>query len=344
LQRPRLSVRVVADCLEPHEIEILAGAIRILNGLQAEFWVCPEVRSTRLPANRFLLLNQGLDLLDRKQKTKQERIVCVTNLPFRDDLFQDTHTITSIISIRDWENSFAPPSLKIYLIYQFAFAFAVWSAFHAGGNLPSHKPETIGCRMDYCDEKYHLKLGMFAGRLCGQCREALLQSGAMPRQLGAIQKILDFVRLAALGSEPRIDWNSAFVLMRFTEGDENQRAYEQGICPGLSDVGVQPLRGDDVVESRQILEKITEMIKQSRFVVAKIDEERMNVYYELGLAMGLEKDFLLVSEKGFRAPSDLSNWERLTYNRGDYAQLRKGIAQFFIDNHGRTRRRRASDN
>jgi len=243
---------------------------------------------------------------------------------------------SSIITVDDWE-TFAPPSLRVYLAYQFAFAFSCWAAFDAGGDLRTHDHDTLGCRMDYCEDKHHLKLGMLAGRLCGQCQDALLRSGASPEELRALQRILEYVRSASLGSEPRIKWNSAFVIMRFTEADENQKAYKQGIARGLRDVGIRPTRGDDVVESRQVLEKITEGIRAARFVVAKIDEDRMNVYYELGLAMGLGKDVLLVSEREFHAPSDLSNWERLTYARGNYLQLRKRIAQFFVDNYGRVR-------
>jgi len=59
--------------------------------------------------------------------------------------------------------------------------------------------------------------------------------------------------------------------------------------------------------------------KSARVIVAKVDAKRLNIYYELGLAMGYKKDVLLVSEEKWtnRLPSDLSNWECLTYPKGN---------------------------
>lgn len=61
----------------------------------------------------------------------------------------------------------------------------------------------------------------------------------------------------------------------------------------------------------------------------------MNIYYELGLAMGRKKDVLLVSEQDLvkRLPSDLSNWECLTYPKGDYSVLRRKVAKYYRDNY-----------
>ena len=100
----------------------------------------------------------------------------------------------------------------------------------------------------------------------------------------------------------------------------------------MEDIGLSVSRGDDRVEPRQILEKINDAIARSRFIVAKVDVNNLNVYYELGLAMESDKDVLLVSEHDISLPSDLTNWECLTYSRGDYATLRQSIAKFFKDN------------
>jgi hypothetical protein len=105
--------------------------------------------------------------------------------------------------------------------------------------------------------------------------------------------------------------------------------------PRLRDVGIIAQRADDVIESRPLLEKISRQILRARFVVAKVDVNRMNIYYELGLAMGRKKDVLLVSEQELvkRLPSDLSNWECLTYPKGDYAVLRRRVAKYYRDNY-----------
>ena len=101
--------------------------------------------------------------------------------------------------------------------------------------------------------------------------------------------------------------------MRFTHNDENDNAWKYGIKAGLEAAGFNPVRADDQVESRQILEKISKQLNKSRLVIAKVDENNLNVYFELGLAMGLDKDVLLVSESSLvlNLPSDLRNWECL---------------------------------
>lgn len=60
-----------------------------------------------------------------------------------------------------------------------------------------------------------------------------------------------------------------------------------------------------------MLEKIVRNIDKSRFVITKVDSNNLNVYFELGLAMGKQKDVLLIAEKDLvlQLPSDLRNRE-----------------------------------
>lgn len=48
-------------------------------------------------------------------------------------------------------------------------------------------------------------------------------------------------------------------------------------------------------------------------------------------SMGWDKDVLLVSEKDLvlQLPSDLRNWECLTYTKGDYDELMNKIEQYY---------------
>ena len=123
--------------------------------------------------------------------------------------------------------------------------------------------------------------------------------------------------------------------MRYSQNDENDNAYRYGVLPGLEDVGLTVRRADDSVQSTQILDKVFRYLERSRLIVAKVDVENLNVYFELGLAMGLNKDVLLVSESTMvvSLPSDLRNWECLTYQKGNYEQLRRRVADFFRANY-----------
>jgi hypothetical protein len=331
-----ITVQVVADGLTARETECLERAIIAVNGLQSQFLVRDAIRKIVLPGKRNLLKEDAsFDALLRR--AKKDRLFCVTPRSFEGNEFQMADERCSLLTIDDWEEKYAPPSLQTYMVYQFAFAFLTWAADNVSEKVLTHK-KTIGCRMDYCRNKRELKLGMLAGYICPKCKGHLRQLDAAPAQINAVERILGYVQAASKGEDRSAeDWNSAFVVMRFSEDDENQAAFERGIKPGLRDVGIVARRADDFIESRPLLEKITSQILSSRFIVAKVDAKRLNIYYELGLAMGHRKDVLLVSEEKWtnRLPSDLSNWECLTYPKGDYAALRRKIAKFYRENYAR---------
>lgn len=112
----------------------------------------------------------------------------------------------------------------------------------------------------------------------------------------------------------------------------NYNAFLYGVKPGLNDVSINAIRADDTIQSNQILDKVFRLIQRSRFIIAKVDVENLNVYFELGVAMGIKKDVLLITESSLTVnlPSDLRNWECLTYERGNYEQLRNRISRYYI--------------
>lgn len=273
MARP-IRVRVYLEDVSSRERDLVCAAISAINGLQNQFLITEEPKRIDLPGERALRTDESFDRLERL--AKNERVFCISSRRFANNDFQSATERSSLLTIADWEADFAPPGLKIYLLYQFAFAFVTWAANHVGENALFHE-ETRGCRMDFCGNKTDLRIGMIAGILCTDCQGDLARLGASQVETDAIRRILEYVRAAACGQEPQIDWNTAFVVMRFTENDENQGAYEYGIRPGLEDVGLHVRRGDDIVQSRQLLDKVSEMIRRARFIVAKVDEERMNV-------------------------------------------------------------------
>jgi hypothetical protein len=198
---------------------------------------------------------------------------------------------------------------------------------------------------DFSGHKPDIKIGMVAGNLCPQCEAILLQYGLDQRSIDAIRSMLVLVRQEALGRPVIIDPLAAFVIMRFTHNDENANAYRYGVRQGLADVGITVKRADDTVHSSQILDQVLHAIERCRFIVAKVDADNLNVYFELGVSMGLAKDVLLISESSLvmNLPSDLRNWECLTYDNGNYEQLRERVSQFFHDNYGLAIRPRLPD-
>ncbi|MHB9024851.1 MAG: hypothetical protein ACYC7E_11865 [Armatimonadota bacterium] len=257
-----------------------------------------------------------------------------------DNWFSHEYRCSSVITIGDWEQHYAPPTLKSYIMYQVAQAL-----MHFASDLSEeiamrlvHEPPK-GCLFDMSTRKLDIRLGMVAGNLCARCASTLRQFGTDQNAIDAIDRIVNLVRSEALGKPVLLDPRKAFVVMRFTSKDENDNAWRYGIKAGVEEYGFVPERADVRVESRQILDKIFDRIKASRLVIAKVDESNLNVYFELGVAMGLEKDTLLVSENSLvvNLPSDLKNWECLTYDKGDYEQLKAKVSNFLAEKYGNQR-------
>ncbi|MCM1522881.1 MAG: nucleotide-binding protein [Ruminococcus sp.] len=308
-------------------------AVNIINGLQNYYYLTLEEltdnvsRDAKINWEKFRkeLLISG-----------DEYIIFITEKPFVDNWFSHEEDRFSVITSTDWEELFAPPSLKAYLIYQIA-----QSLINFEGDLSEKMSMRIvhdraqGCMFDFCEDKSDIHLGMVAGNICPECRSVLTRYGICERAIYSIERILDYVRSESIGKPMLFNENAAFVVMRFSQNDENDHAYFYGIKEALKALDIKCVRADDQVISGQLLEKVKTQIENSRFIIAKVDSNNLNVYFELGLALGLKKDVLLISEKSMvlQLPSDLRNWECLTYTEGNYIELRDKIINFFSANY-----------
>ena len=331
-----MKVQILADPKGPHFARIRQVVISV-NGVQKYFRLS-------LLANERVLAEGGCLVSPREFcQTLQVRYpdshsIAVVDQPFDDNWFSHEFRSGSVITTDDWEQQYAPPSLRAYLVYEIAqslLTFAADLSEEVSLQHLVHEPPQ-GCMFDMCDNKSDIRLGMVAGHLCPICVGKLRRFGVTDEPINAIKRILTLVRSEAIGQPFVWDPSTAFVVMRFTTNDENDNAWKYGIKPGLQRVGLLPNRADSRVESGQILDKIYNQICRSRFVVAKVDESNLNVYFELGLAMGLEKEVLLISESSLviNLPSDLRNWECLTYEKGDYDYLANKVTRFFEDGYG----------
>lgn len=263
-----------------------------------------------------------------------EYVIFITEKPFVDNWFSHEEYQFSVITMHDWEKLFAPPSLKAYLVYQIAQAVISFE-----GDL-SEKMEmrmvhdyAEGCIFDLCMDKTDIHLGMIAGNICPKCRGNLLRYGISEKAIYSVERMLSYVRSEAIGKPIVFDEDAAFIVMRFSQNDENDHAYLYGIRPALEKLKIKCIRADNQITSGQLLEKIKKNIEKSRFVIIKVDSNNLNVYFELGLAMGLSKDVLLISQEDLvlHLPTDLRNWECLTYSEGNYDQLKNKVIKFFAD-------------
>lgn len=122
---------------------------------------------------------------------------------------------------------------------------------------------------------------------------------------------------------------TAFVAMPFSEGFED--IYEFGIYASVRRCGYVCEKVDESVFTGNIVERITEGIKNAAFVVAEMSLERPNVYLEVGFAWGLKKPVILVARDGQKLHFDLSHHKCLFYKTiGKLSEsLEKTILQTF---------------
>lgn len=311
----------------------ITKAVSILNGLQNYYYFILK------PQNEDVVSDDSINwdsYYDAYSSENDEYVIFITEKPFNDNWFSHEENQFSIITTNDWERRFAPPSLRVYLMYQIA-----QSVISFEGDL-SEKMEmrmvhdyAEGCIFDLCIDKKDIHLGMVAGNICPKCRANLVKYGINEKAIYSAELVLNYVRSEAIGKPILFDEDAAFIVMRFSENDENDNAYLYGINPALAKLKVKCIRADNQLSAGQLLEKIRKSIENSRFVIVKVDSNNLNVYFELGLAMGFNKEVLLISENELvlQLPTDLRNWECLTYSKGNYAELKNKIIKFFVDNY-----------
>ncbi|MCY4725921.1 hypothetical protein NYO98_06500 [Nocardioides sp. STR2] len=314
----------------PHKSRI-ESAVSLLNGVQSEFRLAvrsaPDTAAS-ISSDGTLDPRRALEAASRFDGQRHK--VWIADAPFTDNWFSHEDRITSVITTADWEKHFSPPSLRTYVTYQLAQTCTVFAADLSEemlGNI-AHEPPR-GCANDLSLDKANIRFGMIAGSLCPECAALLSQYGVSAMQIEAVRRMLALVRDDALGIARPLEPLSAFVVMRFSEFDENANAYTYGVKAGIEAAGLTCTRADDAYQPGTLLTKVTHYIERSRVIVAKVDVQNLNVYYEVGVARALGKDIVLVAAKEQVGvlPTDINNLEVLTYPTGDYETLRDSLEQ-----------------
>jgi hypothetical protein len=99
--------------------------------------------------------------------------------------------------------------------------------------------------------------------------------------------------------------------------------------------GVDFVFADAEITGKHILEKITRMIRDSRFSLFDITEWNPNVTLELGIAIGHRQEYYLLfsPDRGQSdAPADLGGIDRIEYE--SYGQLEDGLTRLLLQEFG----------
>ena len=177
-----------------------------------------------------------------------------------------------------------------------------------------HKPEDIDFRIKRLGIAYksYLKNPTFYD-------EILINSGSEDDY----QRIIDNTFNKYEGS-PSIEPNLIFVLMSFnTAYDE---VFDEFVdAAKLVDSSLIVKRIDKQRGFYKITDEILKNISQARLLICDLTDERPNVYYELGYALGLNKKIIACARKDTKLHFDIKDFRVIPYTTT--SQLRKEISE-----------------
>lgn len=125
-----------------------------------------------------------------------------------------------------------------------------------------------------------------------------------------------------------------FVIMPMMQNSEEVKNQIHNIYTTIrvaaTDVGYRAQRVDDILATKSIDNKIFEHIKKAELIVADLSYERPNCYFELGYAIALGKEIIIISQEGTKIHFDVDHYDNFSYkNTIELSQLLKGKLQSF---------------
>jgi hypothetical protein len=119
-----------------------------------------------------------------------------------------------------------------------------------------------------------------------------------------------------------------FVAMPFSK--DMLHLYTDGFCPAIIAAGYTPYRVDFEAHTEAIDARITNSIRESRFVIADATGGRPNVYYEAGFAQGLGKPLIWTVNEAEKdnIPFDTRQYPHVVWSEVD--KLAKDLAALII--------------
>jgi hypothetical protein len=117
--------------------------------------------------------------------------------------------------------------------------------------------------------------------------------------------------------------NKAFVFMPFS--NELQNIYTYGIKETLEDLGWTCHRSDEKFDTPEIICTICKNVQESSLIFADLTGRNPNVFLEVGLAFGLEKRVVFLSQNPDSIPFDTRTFRTLIYNPLELSDLKNKI-------------------
>lgn len=134
---------------------------------------------------------------------------------------------------------------------------------------------------------------------------------------------------------------TCFVIQKFDSGVYDKR-YRETFAPAIERAGAKPIRADEVLGTRPIVEKIEEGLKSADVAFAEISEDNPNVFLELGIALALAVPTVIVCDRAQRnrLPFDIAHRPVIFYAtaaQSDYEKVARevetGISAALLEAH-----------
>ncbi|GAG79174.1 unnamed protein product, partial [marine sediment metagenome] len=120
------------------------------------------------------------------------------------------------------------------------------------------------------------------------------------------------------------------VFLAFDYNDKKTKSVIEYIEEILKSYDFKPINASDKIVSHDFMCKICELIQESKYLLADISSNNLNVGLELGIAIGLNKKTMLISNKNSREIGDLKRTDSIRY--GNDMELLKKDFQKMLQN------------
>lgn len=124
---------------------------------------------------------------------------------------------------------------------------------------------------------------------------------------------------------------TCFVIQRF-DNDVYDKRYRETFAPAIEKGGAKPIRADEVLGTRPVVQKIEEGLRSADVAFAEVSEDNPNVFVELGYALALNIPTVIVCDKKKRdrLPFDIAHRPVNFYTtdaQSDYERVAREIQQ-----------------
>ena len=92
-----------------------------------------------------------------------------------------------------------------------------------------------------------------------------------------------------------------------------EKVIEEAVFPALKQIGLKYKVARLEIRTKDFFCKICELIQESKYFLANLTNPTFNVGLEMGLALGLEKEIILIASRRTKIPSDLVRQEVIFY-------------------------------